>query len=66
MTLKEALGMNAAQFKDACNKTWMEAEPLDAINDNAETLQQSAESFSKFTSTPDSVKKIHEVGRMVP
>jgi hypothetical protein len=66
MTLQEALQMTSIQFEEACKAARVDYSAYEPINTDTETMEQAIDGFSCFESTSESVKAIHEAGRMIP
>jgi hypothetical protein len=66
MTLDEVMKMDLSQFKEACEDAAVDYSHYKPINTDTETLNDALEEFALFKSTDESIKAIHEAGRMIP
>ena len=66
MTLEEIKEMTPDQFKQACEAARVDYSRYKPINTDTETLEAAINEFVSFKSTDESIKAIHEAGRMIP
>jgi hypothetical protein len=64
--LDEALKMSPTQFEEACKAARVDYSAYKPMNTDTETMEQAIDGFAKFKSTSESIKAIHEAGRMMP
>jgi hypothetical protein len=66
MTLQESLNMTSEEFKAACKAAEVDYTAFGPIDTSTETLEEAIEDFRRFTSSPESIRAMHEAAMMVP
>ncbi|MDR3336129.1 MAG: hypothetical protein LBT16_02890 [Treponema sp.] len=58
--------MTPTQFGEECRAARVDYSAFKSINTDTETMEQAIDGFASFESSQESIKAIHEAGRMVP